>query len=125
MTATDVLEVLEEITTSVVEPNAPDVDATGAFPREAIEALGSAGLLGLTSATDVGGMGLGIAEAAKVVRRLGAGCASTAMVTCMHYSATAMIEAHGPTDVRRAIARGRHLTTLAFSEAGSRSHFWA
>ena len=43
----------------------------------------------------------------------------------MHYSATAVIEAHGPQDVREAIAAGHHLTTLAFSEAGSRSHFWA
>jgi alkylation response protein AidB-like acyl-CoA dehydrogenase len=43
----------------------------------------------------------------------------------MHWSATAVIEAHGPEDVRRQIAAGRHLTTLAFSEAGSRSHFWA
>ncbi|HEU5103992.1 MAG TPA: hypothetical protein VFU22_33480 [Roseiflexaceae bacterium] len=35
------------------------------------------------------------------------------------------IEAHGPRHVREAIAEGRHLTTLAFSETGSRSHFWA
>jgi alkylation response protein AidB-like acyl-CoA dehydrogenase len=32
---------------------------------------------------------------------------------------------HGPREVRQAIAEGRHLSTLAFSEAGSRSHFWA
>jgi alkylation response protein AidB-like acyl-CoA dehydrogenase len=43
----------------------------------------------------------------------------------MHYAATAVIEAHGQLDVRRAIAAGRHISTLAFSEAGSRSHFWA
>ena len=67
----------------------------------------------------------GLADAALVVRRLAASCGSTAMVVCMHYSATAVIEAHGPTDVRTAIAEGRHLTTLAFSESGSRSHFWA
>jgi alkylation response protein AidB-like acyl-CoA dehydrogenase len=36
-----------------------------------------------------------------------------------------VIEAYGPREVRAAIARGEHLTTLAFSEAGSRSHFWA
>jgi alkylation response protein AidB-like acyl-CoA dehydrogenase len=43
----------------------------------------------------------------------------------MHYSAAAVIEAaNGPRDVREAIAAGKHLTTLAFSEAGSRSHFW-
>src|SRR5439155_3648506 len=48
-----------------------------------------------------------------------------AVVVLMHYAATAAVERHGPADVRRAIAGGRHLTTLAFSESGSRSHFWA
>src|SRR6185295_13433763 len=52
-------------------------------------------------------------------------CGSTAMVVCMHYCASAVIEQHGPADVRAAIAAGKHLTTLAFSEPGSRSQFWA
>jgi alkylation response protein AidB-like acyl-CoA dehydrogenase len=42
-----------------------------------------------------------------------------------HYSATAVIEAQGPIEIRKAIAAGKHLSTLAFSEVGSRSHFWA
>ena len=46
------------------------------------------------------------------------------MVGSMHYSGTVMIENHGPQEVRRAVGAGQHLTTLAFSEAGSRSHFW-
>jgi alkylation response protein AidB-like acyl-CoA dehydrogenase len=47
------------------------------------------------------------------------------MVVCMHYCGTAVLEAYGPRDVRSAAATGAHLSTLAFSEAGSRSHFWA
>jgi alkylation response protein AidB-like acyl-CoA dehydrogenase len=47
------------------------------------------------------------------------------MVVCMHYAATALIEQTGDEEVRRAIAAGKHLSTLAFSEPGSRSHFWA
>jgi alkylation response protein AidB-like acyl-CoA dehydrogenase len=44
----------------------------------------------------------------------------------MHYSGATVIEAlNGAQDVRESIAAGKHLTTLAFSEAGSRSHFWA
>jgi alkylation response protein AidB-like acyl-CoA dehydrogenase len=43
----------------------------------------------------------------------------------MHYAAAAVINVHGPDDVKQAIAAGRHLTTLAFSEVGSRSHLWA
>src|SRR6187551_1975482 len=120
MTASSFLDVLEEIRTTIVEPGAADVDAHGRFPRAAITAMGEQGLLGLLSSPDVGGMGLGLAEAALVVRGLAASCGSTAMVVCMHYSATAVIEAHGPMDVRTAIAEGRHLVTLAFSESGSR-----
>src|SRR5436305_8214685 len=125
MTAPTFLDVLEELIDTVIEPAAADVDTRGTFPRAAVTTLGQKGLLGLMSATDVGGMGLGLAEAALVVRRIAASCGSTAMVVCMHYCATAVIEAHGPEDTRRAIAAGTHLSTLAFSETGSRSHFWA
>ncbi len=125
MTAPAFLDVLEEIVTEVVEPAAADVDARGAFPVAAVSALGSRGLLGLLSATDVGGLGGSLEDAAKVVRRLAAACGSTAMVVCMHYCATAVIEQYGSEDVRRSIAAGRHLSTLAFSETGSRSQFWA
>ncbi len=47
------------------------------------------------------------------------------MVLCMHYCGAAVLEAHAGEPVRRAAASGAHLSTLAFSEAGSRSHFWA
>jgi len=52
-------------------------------------------------------------------------CGSTAMVVLMHFAATAVVDNHGPESARRAIAEGDHLSTLAFSEVGSRSHFWA
>lgn len=125
MTDRPVLDVLEDIITAVVEPRAAEVDTTGSFPREAMTAFGQQGLLGLLSSPEVGGLGGSLADAAQVIRRLSASCGSTAMVLTMHYCATAVIEAHGPDDVRRAIAAGRHLSTLAFSETGSRSHFWA
>jgi alkylation response protein AidB-like acyl-CoA dehydrogenase len=90
-----------------------------------MQRFGEDGILGLTCATDVGGGGEGLRAAADVVNQVARHCSSTAMVLMMHYAATAALEAHGSTEVRREIASGRHLTTLAFSEAGSRSHFWA
>lgn len=108
-----------------VESAAVEVDATGVFPRRSIQALAEAGLLGLTSSREVGGGGEGMRAAATVIERLARSCASTAMVTMMHHCGTAVLEAHGPEAVRRDIATGRHLTTLAFSEVGSRSQFWA
>lgn len=119
------LDALERVIDEVVAPRAAATDSEGQFPGRAVTALGEAGILGLTSSTDVGGAGGGLSEAAEVIERLAGACGSTAMVVLMHYAGTAGIEAAGPRDVREAIAAGRHLTTLAFSEKGSRSHFWA
>ena len=119
------METLDKIVEEVIAPAAIEIDQSGAFPRAALVALGQAGLLGLISAEEVGGLGQGHRAAALAVERVAQACASTAMVLAMHYAGTAVIEVHGPIDIRKEIAAGRHLTTLAFSEAGSRSHFWA
>ncbi len=116
---------LAQVIAEVIAPAAVEVDATASFPRAGISALGQAGLLGLISAAEVGGGGQGIRAATQAVEQVAAACASTAMILCMHYAATAVIEAYGPRTTRAAIAAGRHLSTLAFSEAGSRSMFWA
>jgi alkylation response protein AidB-like acyl-CoA dehydrogenase len=53
------------------------------------------------------------------------------MIVTMHYAATAALAAAGTAgtagakDTLTEIAAGHHLSTLAFSEKGSRSHFWA
>lgn len=125
MSNVDHLELLQPIITDVIEPNAAGIDRDAKFPREALEAMGRSGLLGLVSASEVGGSGGGIAEAAQVIRRIAAHCGSTAMVVTMHYAGALVIEAHGSTALRERVARGEAVTTLAFSEAGSRSHFWA
>ncbi len=119
------LNLIEQITTEIIAPAAAEIDRAGTYPRAALMAMGKAGLLGLISSKEVGGLGEGHRAAVQVVERIARECASTAMVVCMHYSGTAVIEAHGAREVREAIARGEHITTLAFSEAGSRSHFWA
>ena len=118
-------ESLEHTCTQTIGPDAANVDRQGAFPERGLKALSAAGLLGAVSAPEVGGLGLGFRGAAAIVSRIAQECGSTAMVACMHYCGTAVLEAFAPVDVRRAAASGAHLSTLAFSEAGSRSHFWA
>lgn len=108
--------------------NAKEVDAVGAFPEAAVDALRGCGLFGLTLPTGVGGLGGGPTDLVEVLSRLAACCGSTAMVYLMHVSA-AMAAAAAPPPGRPQLvgqlASGEKLGTLAFSESGSRSHFWA
>lgn len=117
-------EALERACTTIAE-HAETVDRDAVFPSESLAALSSAGLLGAMSAPEAGGLGAGLAGAARIVRRVAEECGSTAMVLTMHYCGVAVLEKYGTDDVRREAASGAHLSTLAFSEAGSRSHFWA
>ncbi|MGI8901195.1 MAG: Rv1679 family acyl-CoA dehydrogenase [Nocardioides sp.] len=113
---------------STARESARQVDAEAAFPRDAVAALRDSGLLGLTLPEEIGGLGGGPRELVAVVSGLAGACGSTAMIYLMHVSA-AMTVAAGPPDewpdMLPALATGRSLGTLAFSEAGSRSHFWA
>ena len=110
-----------------VAPNAARVDRERAFPRESIAALGRAGLLGLTIPAASGGMGEGLRTTAAVLDEVAQRCASTAMVYLMHICGVACYAAASDktASLLQAAARGEHLSTLAFSERGSRSHFWA
>ena len=118
-----------EIADRVLAPAARQNDKEGRFSTEAVEALGQAGFLGLTLPTGLGGTGLGPRTFAAVTATLAEADASVAMVYLMHVCATAMIAAARPgatvAQMLKEIATGQHLSTLAFSESGSRSHFWA
>ncbi|HEX3820370.1 MAG TPA: acyl-CoA dehydrogenase family protein [Candidatus Sulfotelmatobacter sp.] len=120
-----------EIASGVLAPNAAQNDKAGRFSTEAIQSLGESGLLGLTLPAEFGGSGLGPRTLAAVIATLAEADASVSMVYLMHILGTATISsaraaaAQAGTPVLRDIAAGRHLSTLAFSEAGSRSHFWA
>ena len=92
-------------------------------------ALARGGFYGLCLETSVRWSGTGTATFAAVVEEFARQCASTAMVYIMHAAAAKVIESSttfaAREEVLRAIAAGEHLTTLAFSEQGSRSQFWA
>jgi len=120
-----------EIASRVLTPAAEKNDKAGRFSKEAVESLGESGLLGLLLPADFGGSGLGPRAFAAVIATLADADASVAMVYLMHILGTATISAACPRaaqalgPVLKEIGAGRHLSTLAFSEAGSRSHFWA
>jgi alkylation response protein AidB-like acyl-CoA dehydrogenase len=119
----------KEIADRVLAPAARENDKEGRFSSEAIRALGPAGLLGIMLPADVGGYGLGPRTFAATVSALAEADTSVAMVYLMHICAAATIAAArngaAVASTLREIASGQHLSTLAFSETGSRSHFWA
>src|SRR6516162_6706335 len=118
----------KEMADRVLIPAARQNDREGRFSSEAVAALGQARLLGLMLPAEVGGSALGPRTFAAVVATLAEADASVAMVYLMHVCATATIAAARPgatvAPILGEIGAGRHLSTLAFSEAGSRSHFW-
>lgn len=131
MTHDEALAKAREIASGVLAPHAAENDKSGQFPTEAIDALGNAGLLALMLPADAGGSGLGPRTFAAVTATLAEADASVAMIYLMHMMGSAAIAAARPAaadgvkPTLKEIGAGHHLSTLAFSEAGSRSHFWA
>jgi alkylation response protein AidB-like acyl-CoA dehydrogenase len=112
----------------VLAQHAADVDQHARFPKESIAALTEAGLLGLCVPESLGGKGQGPRTFAAVAEELAQGCGSTAMIFVMHVAAQQAIAASslpGKNAILSEMAAGKHLSTLALSEKGSRSNFWA
>ena len=108
-------------------PRAAAVDRDATFPTESIAALGARGLLGLNVPREYGGLGQSLRTTTAVIDAIAQRCPSTAMVYLMHLCGIACYAAapDKSAPLLRAAAKGQHLSTLAFSEKGSRSHFWA
>jgi alkylation response protein AidB-like acyl-CoA dehydrogenase len=117
------------IARDVLALHAADVDANARFPGESIDALARAGLLGLSLPGTHGGRGENMRAFAALTEELAMACGSTAMIYVMHVAASQAIASaqklEGRDALMRQLAAGEHLTTLAFSERGSRSQFWA
>jgi alkylation response protein AidB-like acyl-CoA dehydrogenase len=107
---------------------ASEVDSKARFPEETIGALRKGGFFGLCLPAEHGGKGEGPRTFAAVVEEIAAHCGSSAMIYVMHVSAAQAIASSatlaGKDALLKEIAAGRHLTTLALSEKGSRSQFW-
>lgn len=111
----------------VLAKHGPEVDAQARFPKESVKALQEHGFMGLCLPASVGGKGQSFRTFIAVTEELAQGCASTAMIYVMHVSAAQSIAAStlaSKDALLREIAAGKHLTTLALSEKGSRSQFW-
>lgn len=125
----EILKTTKRVVDDVIAPHSASADREARFPAESVKALGAEGLLGLCVDVAHGGRGQSPRMFAAVTEELAMADPSTAMIYVMHVTAAQAIAASDVLecrdDVLRDIAGGRHLTTLAFSESGSRSQFWA
>ncbi len=123
------LTATKRLVDTVIGPESASVDHDARFPVASMAALGNEGFFGLCVDAAHGGRGQSPRMFAAVTEELAMACPSTAMVYVMHVTAAQAIASSdvlaSRDDVLREIASGRHLTTLAFSEKGSRSQFWA
>jgi acyl-CoA dehydrogenase len=78
----------------VLAAHAGDVDRDARFPREAVTALRRAKLLSSLVPRDCGGLGLTVAQVARVCDALGQYCGSSAMIFAMHQIQVACIVHH-------------------------------
>ena len=126
------LQSLQERTAAVVEaeiaPRSSQVDQAAQWPAHSMKALGEAGLLGLMVPAALGGHGQGLLGLSVITEAIGRACPSSALCFGMHCVGTAVIAAKATEFQQehylRAIAEGRHITTLALSEHGSGAHFY-
>ncbi len=105
---------------------APRVDREAVFPKESLEILAKAGLMGLLVPESLGGADASFLGFSQKVMEIASCCASTAMVFVMHCCATTAIRQLMPAEQRdeilRAMARGKHLATLSLSERATGIH---
>src|SRR5262245_32328468 len=118
---------MTEELTRVLDEEARRTDAEGKWPERSMKTLAESGLLGLTLPRENGGEAAGMRKFAEVTEQIAMHCASTAMIYLMHVCAAQVIAASSPgrAESLQKIASGKAVATLAFSEQGSRSHFWA
>lgn len=97
-------DLARQIGVEVAAVHAADVDTQARFPKETIDALRDAGLLGALVPTELGGLGHDLRDATAVVRELARHCASSAMILAMHHIQVACVVRHGGSERLREFA---------------------
>ncbi len=124
-TETKPLETARSLSRNVLLPAAAAVDAEGRFPRESIEALRDACLVGLLVPGELGGYGADLETFCSTAAAVGEGCLSTALIWAMHCQQVAVLADHAADEhgeTLRKIADEGFLVASVTSEFGKGGH---
>ena len=118
----DLRAVARSIGEQVAGPNASEVDTSGRFPSETVDALRAAGLLRAMISVDEGGLGASLDDVSDAITELGRWCSSSGMILAMHTIQVACLLRHGDSDIttafRRKVAKEDLLLASATTEVG-------
>lgn len=118
----------EEIAKDVLAVYAADVDRSATWPEKGLRTLLLEGFGGLVIPKQYGGKGQGLQMLGRVCEVLSRECASTGICFGMHCVATSVISANATEAQRESfltpMCEGKHLTSLALSEAGTGVYFY-
>src|SRR3954453_6346797 len=92
---------VRRIVDGVIRPRAEEIDRTGKFPRQNLEALARSGWNGVLAPKELGGLGLDHVAFANAAEEIGTACPSTALVYVMHTGAVQTIALFGSEDQKR------------------------
>lgn len=128
MSLSSILLKAKEIAVNVTAAEAMQADRDAVWVHQTMDALKHANLMGLVLPTEIGGMGQGLYGIVRVCEILGSSYSSAGLCYGMHCVGSAVLAAKA-TDWQKQqylvpIAEGKHITTLALSEASTGAHFY-
>jgi alkylation response protein AidB-like acyl-CoA dehydrogenase len=118
-------DTVRELAEAKIAPFAADVDATGRFPQEALEALTGARLHAAHIPEAHGGEGADALASVIIIEEVARVCASSSLIPAVNKLGTMPLLLAGSEDLKRRyltpVARGEALFSYALSEAGAGS----
>jgi alkylation response protein AidB-like acyl-CoA dehydrogenase len=119
------VESVRRVAAEILAPAAAETDATAAFPRRQLAALGELGVMGMNLPPQWGGPGISASALAACVEAIAGACGSTASALTAHFLASDAILIGGDDSIRTRYlpdaATGKRLGAFALTEprAGS------
>ena len=118
-------ELVRQVAAERIAPRAAEIDASGEFPWDVVDALREAEILALPFEERYGGLGTGSLMTLVAIEELSKACATTGLILAMQDLSTIAVRLHGTDEQKERylprIASGEWLGAYALTEPGAGS----